>query len=470
MKLNVLVILFAILVFTGGTSTLAQTQNTSADAASLMPLVGKKCTLFINNGDKVSGTLWDYGQDYITLKVKKGLLYSKAEKFPISDIKYLQDSKGKKIKLSGMQTPAPKESTESQTDADESGMVKQMAEKDLFENTLRILTVTKSDEDEVPAPTKSTETFQSLKNTSINANTYLSKNTAKKPDAKPSNPAAPKNKKSSYSYSPPKTNWHPPVPKRKEIFSEDATTPKKAVVTVVEQTPEQQTETEKVALTATAAPAATSAAVETVKTLRYQNFILYGSGILLILLVAFFKGFGLKGSAYGKHSLFPTRLIRMTGPYGIIDQGQDDGVKLGDVVRIYRKSERRIQFKGKVKVTKIAQNYSAVELLKIKGDTKLGAGDVGVRDRNLVLNSMKGLQALTSVTLGALAKLLAFTAQNLAVEKSKLDFQSNSDLIEPTHETPVQEVTELVQKVRYVNNQDKDAPETPYEFDDLILK
>ncbi|MFQ5825079.1 MAG: hypothetical protein ACE5JB_13580, partial [bacterium] len=80
-------------------SILQEEVKANDNISSLLNLVGQKCTVFLKNGDGKYGTLWELGEDFIILKIKKGPLYSKEEKFAISEIKFLEDSDGNKIEI-----------------------------------------------------------------------------------------------------------------------------------------------------------------------------------------------------------------------------------------------------------------------------------------------------------------------------------------------------------------------------------
>jgi len=100
-------------------------------------------------------------------------------------------------------------------------------------------------------------------------------------------------------------------------------------------------------------------------------------------------------------------------------------VKSDDIMRIYRKQGRRIDFKGKVKVVKVAQNYSAVELIKSNGRTRLEIGDVGFRDRNFLMTGLKRVRIWLGKLFSGLAKGFAYAAKNFEVqtEEPELDFE-----------------------------------------------
>ena len=144
-----------------------------------------------------------------------------------------------------------------------------------------------------------------------------------------------------------------------------------------------------------------------------QKFVLLGSGALIIAALFFFK---IARARYRKQSLFPTRVIEIQGKYGVIDHGKTDGIKIDDFIRIYKKTSKKIRYKGKIKVKKVGENYSAVELIKIQPGEELEISDVGFRDRNLFVAAFKRFRIVTSASLRGLAEGLQFTAKNIDVK------------------------------------------------------
>ena len=166
--------------------------------------------------------------------------------------------------------------------------------------------------------------------------------------------------------------------------------------------------------------------------LEYQASILLGAALLIVALLIIFKVVGLRGSTYGKYSLFPAKIVKLDGKYGIIDQGVDDGVKVDDVIRLYRKIGRKVVYKGKVQVKRVITNTAAVELIDVQKNSQLQVGDVGFRDRNFILTSIKRVRIITSAGLKGVAKGLAFTAENIEVKtvepKINLDIETKEQV------------------------------------------
>jgi len=404
-----------IIVFTTAAASLAlatQEQQSGEKDLILTPLVGKNCTVYLNNGEEVSGTFWDFGDDFVTVKVKKGLLYSKAEQYAVSEIKEFEGPSGKKYDLQSMMGTESVENNSVPSDED---------------NILRILTI-KDDSPEQPVETTSEPPEPE----------------AKQPKPTPT-PAASSVAKSTESQQ--KTTQAPEttvVAKPEKAAPEKKPTPSKAknkVEKVIKPTNAQKTPSKPLAIP----PTNKSLAEEK---LRYQTIILSVSAAVLFIMFVIFKGFGYNSLILAKYSMFPTRLIRMNGPYGIIDQGKEDGVKTDDIVRLYRKNGAKIEYKGRVRVTKVAQNYSAVEIIRTQKDVKLGAGDVGIRDRNVLLNVIKAIRFGIGTGLGAIARGLASIARRLSGDQQDPFTERKPRVAKVEHESDIKEVTEFAQKFR----------------------
>ena len=144
---------------------------------------------------------------------------------------------------------------------------------------------------------------------------------------------------------------------------------------------------------------------------------LLGSGALIIAALILFK---IARVRYRKQTLFPTRVIEIQGKYAVIDHGETDGIKTDDIIRLYRKTGRQVQYKGKIKVNKVGENYSSVELFKLQRGQKLEISDVGFRDRNLFAAAFKQFRIIISASLRGLAKGIQFTAKYIDVKSDEL--------------------------------------------------
>lgn len=376
-----------------------ETGATKFQTATLMPLVGQRCTILLLSGEELKGTLWDVGDDYVTLKLRKGLLYSKADKYSISEIAYIEDETGKKYIIA---ENVDEEDIGETTDGD-------------LTNELYFQT------DDLIRPEEPTKPY----------NNYSALNNPYNKPAEQPEPAA-ENLKSEDVTSEEST----PTPEmsaaaaRNKIrggAKEKAAQPKVIDRPAIPRAYDSD-------LVAPPKPRASESTAATPlnkkqRILNYQIKILFGVAVFAIGLVIFLKLIGMKGSAYGKHSLFPARVVRMNGQYGIIDQGGNDGVKKDDIIRLYRKKGRKIQFKAKVRVIKVENSYSAVELVKGNRRVRPEVGDVGFRDRNFVAAAFKKLRIITSAILGVLARVFDFASRNIKVETAtpviKIDMFDN---------------------------------------------
>jgi len=416
--MNRLIVVFSIIYAISGIADLPAQSGTKASV--LKPLVGEKCTVYLNNGEEVSGTFWDYSTDAITVKVKKGLLYSKAEQVSVSEIKRFEGADGKTYDLQALlgTNPDVAKKAAAQKSADD------------IENVLRILTIkddSAEEQMEVETAEKTPEQQSKPKLTPPSTSPAVAKSTTveEKKDETPKQAVATKPVKPVRKSPAPKAN-------KKRDTKSLSQVPENSKKHIPELPPEDD--------------------IRAAETLRYQTLVLAVAAGVMVILFIVFKGFGLNSLILAKYSMFPTRMIRMNGPYGIIDQGKEDGVKMDDIVRLYRKNEGKIEYNGKVRVTKVAQNYSAVEILRTKKDIKLGAGDVGVRDRNILLYSLKQVRTAVSAVLGALARMLAVTAKTLSVDHEDPLMERRPRIVKADHETDIKEVTELIKKSKPAEN------------------
>ncbi len=394
--------------------------------SSLLPLVGKKCTVFLNNSEKVNGTLWDIGEDFITLKVKKGLLYSKAEKYGLSEINYIEDSKGTKIEIASLKT---KNNVNTFSEDEESSKLyfhtgdlikeenEQTQEPEKVETPVNRLdelnSLSRLNRIDSPIETKKVETETRPVETNLvskaqdNKEKFPEKVVEEKSKPEPETTATLVTKNNKMS-------------EQETYFQSDfETSEDNQVEESVAQTEPPNTLVQSQTRDEFSENIPPVAATQKLKILRYQTTILYSVGVFVIALIIFLKVTGLKGTAFGKFSLFPSHLMKISGSYGIIDQGSGDKVKVDDVIRLYRKFSHKIEFKGKVKVIKVADNYSAVEMIKNNEYAPLEVGDVGFRDRNSLTTAIKKMRILFSALFSSLGRTFSNAAQNLEVRQKE---------------------------------------------------
>lgn len=382
----------------------------------LEQLVGQKCSVHLKNGEVIHGTLWDYGDDYVSLKIKKGLLYSKTEKYAASEIDYLKDSQANRYYMPGTnRSTNEKPPTRLYINPDNVKQTKN-SESQEFQGPLRFSSKNEKKRESSFSPPSQTQ------------KTKFSK--TKPAVSKKRTPTVSKRTLPTFSQKTQRTqSLKPaPTPKKQEVVTNKpkAGTPDPATY-FTETTSEEQKPTVETTTTSQDVPQIPGQEIQTMvakpdtkqlKILQYQMFVLLGAAVFIIALTIFFKS-----STYGKHSLFPAQLIKIHGHYAIIDQGKEDGVKLNDLIRLYKKSGRQIEYKAKLRVRKVGENYSAVELIKLKSYLKLEVGDVGFRDRSWFTTSVNRSRIIISAVLRGLAKGLQYAAKIIDVnfEKPAID-------------------------------------------------
>lgn len=394
-------------------------------SSKLLPLVGKKVILTLKDGEVVEGTLWDFEADYIILKIKKSLIYSQSVKYNIDKLNFLEDQNGTKISFVKESKPTAiffsMDDTQNEGDYSENYNLTQESKND---NGLEITTSTIQKSAE--AQRKKSEVTQNKpfvkkvyrtrpKNSKkINQTTSI----AKKKTVKKSKPVKKSNAITQAALSEKNEVPQHIRPRKQKIsaFTKVKISPSNITKKRSAGVPAKLEDTEVLL-----------AGVKEVRVLRYQLLILFAVVGILALVMITAKTIGLKGSTYGKHTLFPSKLIKIEGHYGIIDQGTTDGVKLDDIIRFYRKKGQKIEYRGQVQVKKVGEAESAVEILKAQKGKKLEIGDVGFRDHNMLATAMKKLRVVTSIVLNFLGKTIIYTAKNIEIKEQEPDIKLDSE-------------------------------------------
>ncbi|MFQ5638658.1 MAG: hypothetical protein ACE5IR_11765 [bacterium] len=419
-------------VFLSGAWTTREFISDKSDLnAALLPLVGKKCTVNLKDGDMIKGTLWDFGGHFLTLKVKKGLLYSKAERFKLSQIDNIQGIDGAIVIVSDLYPPDQSQETAKAKQEDSSPVYfktgdiipnQQRAEENIDNEYFS----SASEKEEVPERVLREKSFQVLQSSPM----------PNEPGSRFQNSEQSDIQESIEQRSPAYNNYPSPDKGRKEFtFTQENPLRQNSEMhaPAIQKTKAKKTASVKPQTKGPPDVESDSQNLETLRSIRilkYQNGILFGIAILIVSLTIFFKAMGMRGKAYDKNSLFPAHLVQKSGQYGIIDHGLTDGVKVDDVLWLYSKNGQNIDFKGKMKVIKVAENYSAVAMVKKHSkDGDFEIGDVGFRDRNVLATSIKRTRLFIGGILGNTAKALASASKNLGVQKNipPLDFQLTED-------------------------------------------
>lgn len=405
----------------------SETRALQQQSSRLLALIGQKCTVTLKKGDLVSGTLWDYGDDFVALKVKKGPLFSKTERFEFSEIKYIDDAFGNRIDFTPSDVTRPAEGKKSPTtiyfSTDDTDVPESAAKTS--ENEKKTVQTRSTPTDDRQPRALGRQRPETKQRSAPGMTQTSTPRPSKEKDAKRSaNPAV----KRAIRHKTPRAQ----LPKSPVASDSKSKTPGEKFEKIVQnlQKPTAGKPKKGVQKVATIELESYQAAYKRLRVLRYQTMVLFCVLVVIAGLMIFSKMAGLKASAYGKYSLFPSKLVKMNGRYGIIDQGIADGVKVDDIIRLYRKTGQKIVYRGKVQVKKVAEHYSAVEVISKRPDARLRVGDVGFRERNFIFNFFKRLRILTSAGLNSLGKGLLYTAQNIEVKEEivKIDLEQEAQV------------------------------------------
>ncbi len=394
-------------------------------SSKLLPLVGKKVILTLNDGEVIEGTLWDFEAEYIMLKIKKSLIYSQSIKYNIDKLDFLVDENGTKISFAKKSKPTAiffnMDDTQNEDNNTEDYNLTQESKND---NGLLITTSTiqksveaqkkNSGVTQNKPPIKKvyrTRPKNSQKTSQITP--HSNRRTVKKSASRKKSSAIAQTRFQNKKKAPQRIR-----PKKQKVstFTKLKTLPSAIQTKKSDKLSVQKEEGEAVL-----------AGTREVRVQRYQLLILFAVVGILALVMITAKAIGLKSSTYGKHTLFPSKLTKIEGQYGIINQGSADGVKLDDTIRFYRKNGQKIEYRGRVQVKKVGETESAVEILKVKKSKRLDLGDVGFRDHNLLASAMKKLRVVTSYILTLLGKTIIHTAKNIEIKEQEPDIKLGSE-------------------------------------------
>jgi hypothetical protein len=334
----------------------------------------------LKNGEQIAGTLWNLGEDYLTVKVKKGPLYSKEEKFGYSEIDYLEDLNGQRIEVEQLRSKKSSTSVRKSSNKTKKNTIPIYikTEKKGDTETKPLQEKTASDTGVKSKDNRVTKTTKTFKNEKFRSEWPAVSKTPRKESGRSANSS-----RSSVALN------------KIDSKNESQTTAKEASSEVV---PPSRAEFKKL------------------KILKLQIIALFSATILALALMVVLKIKGLAGYSYGKHSLFPARLVKVNGKYGVIDQGSEDGVEVDDIIRLHRKVGRSIKYVSKGKIIKVVKNYAAIQLVKKSRHGPASVGDVGFRDRSLILSSIKMVRIYLGGILKGLAKGLDLAAKTLTVK------------------------------------------------------
>jgi len=411
------VFIFLLFIALLAQATTAQERTAENPLAFLKQLVGEKCAVHLKNGEVINGTLWVYGNDYVSVKVKKGLLYSKTEKYNASEIDFLKDKAANRYYMPRADRETnEKPPTKLYINPDQSHEKENSKPEQEFQGTFRFLSKEKDKKESYTAPPSFPKvTYKKTKppvakktKTVLNNKTEMPRTVLSYKTEEPKTTAP-----NLYSARPKTIKKEVRKPAKPTYFTKRTPAKKQTIPETKTELPkghEKQPQEKEVKI------AAAENNSQKATTFWNQKYVLLGSGALIIAALFFFK---IARVRYRKKTLFPTQVIEIQGKYAVIDHGKTDGIKTDDFIRLYKKTGRQIRYKGKIKVKKVGENYSAVELMKLQPGQELEVSDVGFRDRNLLASAIKQFRIIVSASLRGLAKGLQFTARNIDVKSDE---------------------------------------------------
>lgn len=413
----VLGLVMPVLPFVG--SDVSGQVNGTDNTQELINLIGKTCTFYLKSGKQVHGTVWDLDGKSLILNMGGTTSGTQARRFKFAQIKYIYDDAGHRTDVSDQNTPTkPVQSTPytltfdsadalgnsevkvNKSDADDlNDYIRVLNEIDLASRYETSDTSGAGDSNFVKRPTKKTEA-ESSPDAGLRLH-HTSNDTSKiKTSADKKSPSKP-NKKDK------KRRRHK---RRKNLFD------KKVRPRYAEVNPQRENLLYK-------------------NVWVFRSLILLGTMLAILGLFAMIKFLGLTAFFWGKQFIFPVKLVKMNEHYGVIDQGEADGIRDGDIVRFYRKSGKSIQFIAKVHVIKISERYSAVELIRKKSHIQLEPGDVGCKDRSYLSLLFKKIRIAASHLLRLFARFMFKTAKNIDATKDTTEIDLGQDISE-TEKSP----------------------------------
>lgn len=358
-------------------SSSAQNEKTLEKVRSL---IGQHCTVTNQDGSQAHGILWGFDGISIILKVHNASLYARAEKYKLDQILYLEDDADTRIDFTRFDDGAGVPVTlavagHSQPDASGSAAGPNM------ESFGKSLTVGVNDSDSSGAQDATADTERVI-STSPPAETPRAipddvRRLPGKPQSVIPAPVKPRVKKPAR-----KKRTFPKRRHRKMLYA-DRSSKKDAETSTHVKAPISAPHA-SVSSYADAARAPEPDALTVTdreRALQYQATILFSVVALLgiLLIVAKLKGLGNGKSMPGALAI-PAQVVRISGPYSIIDLGQGDGILEGEVVHFFHRHASDVAYCAKGRVLKVKHTYSAVEITERSSKWPLFVRDAAFRD------------------------------------------------------------------------------------------
>ncbi len=365
--------------------------------------IGSKCVLTILDGRRAEGVLWGFDGKHIILKVRRSSLYAKAEKYGVGEILVLETEDGNRIDFAALLTnrengqPAPFPLIAGSDSTSAPGTVVEDIADNLPE-TLKSGAGTDSsggamqegadriDEDgfEQDSP-RGAERPRSIIPAPV-------KPTIKKPEMRKRVLPKKRHRKVLYARQD-STQLSQPLP--------DASGEEKLADAGKELSlPPFQREQ-----VVTAVPAA-----DRIGVLESQAAILFVVVSLLgvLLVAAKLRGLGTPGQTESR-LLIPARIVRISGSYSIIDQGESDGLQTGETIHFFHKHASDVAYCAKGQVVRCKHSHAAVQITERSIKWPLVVGDAAFRHRSIMPASGRSLRRLWAA---GLARMSAFRKPN----------------------------------------------------------
>jgi len=378
--------------------------KTDGSAATLINLLGQTCTLHLKNGVQIRGKVWDLDGSALILQLSQSPHDARIERVPLSQIDHIVGAFGKRTSVTVQENVLAGDSSNDKTASDSNRPAPNpkssvQTEEEGLSELLSVLNAMEQ------APAESVGTGTATVPEASHAET--SRRSPSQPhrqvqrtDDKPHRSSPEDTFKNSSPGSKGKNINRPGAERPAEIHKRPRNKRRRDLMHKRRRRAYAQLHERLVDVVRARAQ-------------TYPFYILLGTmGCMLVLLLGT-KFFGLTGPLLGKYLMFPVKLLEMNAHYGVIDQGSNEGVRVGDTVRFYRKSGKRITYSGKVRVIKVSESCSAIELVGRKPHIAFEPGDVGYRDRNRAGLVLRTLRRAVSKCLRAMARLIFYTAENI---------------------------------------------------------
>lgn len=314
--------------------------------------MGQRCIVFLKNGEKITGKLTLVTEDHLLLKVKESLFYSKEHKIPLSEVREVRDPNNKIVEIKSIKRTI--EEVDLLDSSEEKELIRMLLEEknpptvDLWEEETQ---VEKDTLQNPPQPAiekaekETTKVSPGIIRRSEEKSVQLTRSVKEKviDKSKPPKPIPPLIVK-------PSVDKHPEVPP----FGEQKAT--NLTLSILE-------------LLAGSIDRFNSRLVLALSVIAVSLVFLAGAMILILK-----KQVGL--SNQNGADPFPSRVIKVQGEYGVIDEGSRGGIKQGEILIVKRRDGTGLSTVGLAQAVKVLQHLAGVQLIEKLKETSLQVGDI----------------------------------------------------------------------------------------------